>query len=154
MARSEWLWIIGIVAAAVIGIVGRAYIYHRAQSRKECRDGIERITSLIHSISEIAMDYYGRHCTDPECPKLARQITSRLKEVGHRATRFNIDLPTQGLMIAVVRFRQAVSDELDSQSRTPCPLGDPALNAIHANGQTIVIRLETAYQRKYGGMLW
>jgi hypothetical protein len=112
------------------------------------------MTTLIHDIHRAATEYFARQPIDPECPPMAREIISRLKELGDRVSRVNTELGVDGLLTASFRFRQAVSLELDSGDRPPYAVEDQMFERIETAGRVLITKLETGFRLKYGGLLW
>ena len=142
------------MTVAGVGFVGRAYIMHRGQCRKECRDEIDRVASLVNSIEEYSLEYYCQAPDTPDAPRLARKIGSKLKQLGDRVTRMNARFRAQGLLAAVVAFRRAVSTELDVQGRRSYESNDAVFEKISSSGRMLITKLEREFHHQYSGFLW
>jgi len=151
---SGVFWFVGSVTVAGVGFLGRAYIMHRGQCRRECRDQIDRATSLVNSIEEYAVEYYCQSPDAQDAARIARQISSKLKQLGDRITRINATLRAEGLLTAVVAFRRAVSSELDVQGRRSYAPDDAMFEKISSSGRMLITKLEREFQHQYGGFLW
>lgn len=146
-SASDYWWL-----SLLIPIVGKVLADRNSKklaTRKEIRDRIDELTKLVEDLQRECYFYYHRPGNDPEIFVVGQSIRCKAKQVGTRVAMLNTQLPDFGLVTQGIRFRQAVSAELDNANRPAFAAGHGLYDNVSNTGGTLVAALERAFEKRF-----
>ena len=138
--------------APVVLVVGW-YVHHRLSVRrdirKEVRDQIDALISLIEDVQDQCYKYYSCPGNDRDNVVLGQDIRCKVKQIGTRASNINNDLPGSALTSRAIRFRQAATLKLDDIGRPGLAVSDPLFENISTTGSALINALEGGFRSRF-----
>ncbi|MGZ4996579.1 MAG: hypothetical protein ACXV8P_08095 [Methylobacter sp.] len=138
------------VLSAALGYGTRVLLDKKSSNRKEDRETIDKIISLIENNEIDCFDYYCSIDDEKEVKKLASKITCSVSHVGRRLNHLRPLYNDCNISTYLIQYRRAITlNDFDSITRQLRKLDDPILIKISQCGRALIGHLEIIYKRKY-----
>jgi antitoxin component HigA of HigAB toxin-antitoxin module len=138
------------IVTFIIGISVNRLFNNKMANRKEDRDLIDAIVTLVGDIENKAYIYYRLPVDDPDAIRTAAEIRSLNSQIGRQVQVFSNRFLKSNVYGHVARLRQAITlDNFDSSTRVQLSGEEPIFDDISRHCRMLLGDLDLRFKREY-----
>lgn len=146
---STWLIAINIVTFS-LGILFNRVFANSTANRKEDRDLIDTISTLVAEIERKAFTYFSLPAADPNAITTAAEIRSLNSQIGRQVQIFSNSYSNKVVLGHTKRLRQAISLKgFDDLNRNALPTTAPIFEDISKHCRILIGDLNMQFNNRY-----